>query len=123
MIGIQRRATLRRYAKIKKSKPRSRNRKRHAANTARAFGAPDRCEWMKSQPSIISGQTPCVSAHVRSGGTGRRADAKHTVPVTWAEHEEMHAGQKTFERKYGIDLLAEAAKTEARWQQHLARTQ
>ena len=36
-------------------------------------------------------------------------------------HRESHRGIKTFQRKYGIDLNAEAARIEAEWQDHQSR--
>lgn len=85
---------------------------------ARKYGSVERIEWMRWQPSIISGQTPCVGAHVKSGGTGRKSDSCWIVPLTDAEHKEMddQIGKRAFERKYGIDLAVEAQKIEARWQ-------
>lgn len=87
----------------------------------RCYGGPDRIEWMRWQPSIISGRTPCVSAHIRNGGKGRKADACWTVPLTWDEHHELDTkGHKTFAAKYGVDLDHEAAITDARWEVHVA---
>ncbi len=83
----------------------------------RAYGSQERAKWIARHPSVVSGRTPCVNAHVRTGGVGRKADAKWIVPLTFWEHNEIHnLGQKTFERKYGIDLLAAAAKIETEWQ-------
>lgn len=48
----------------------------------RAYGSPARVAWVRAQPSVVSGQRPCVNAHVRSGGMGRKADARWIVPLT-----------------------------------------
>ena len=69
-----------------------------------------------------SGAGPCVNAHVKTGGTGRKADARWIVPLTAAEHDELHRiGQRSFEAKHGIDLAFQAAIIDARWEVH--RTQ
>ena len=51
------------------------NRKRKASEFARCYGSKARVEWVKQQPSVVSGARPCVNAHVRNGGAGRKADA------------------------------------------------
>lgn len=84
---------------------------------ARAYGSLDRVEWVRSLPSVASGKRPCVNAHVRTGGMGRKADARWIVPLTWEEHERLHRrGPAWFETTYGIDLDAKAAETEVAWQ-------
>lgn len=83
----------------------------------RAFGGEERLAWIRRQPSVVSGKTPCVAAHVRGGGEARRADACWTVPMLYEEHEEMHhTGQRTFAQQHGLDLDALAIEYERRWQ-------
>jgi hypothetical protein len=83
----------------------------------RAYGSSERVMWIIRHPSVVSGRGPCVNAHVRTGGVGRKADAKWIIPITFKEHNELHQhGQKTFEQKHGIDLLKAAEKIEAEWQ-------
>lgn len=95
-----------------------------AQKLQRCYGGPERIEWMRHQPSIVSGKTPCVSAHVKNGGKGRKADACWTVPLTWEEHHELDTkGHKTFAAKYGVDLAYHAAITDARWAQYEAAHQ
>jgi len=96
--------------------------RRPKKETERIYGPPDRPAWMRRQPSVVSGRTPCVSAHVKAedpmgpSGTGRKANARWTVPLTYEEHVELHAnGQETFEREHGIDLARAARETHARW--------
>lgn len=97
-----------------------RNVKRHAKNLLRANGPVERRQWIKGLPSIVSGKGPCEAAHVRNGGTSRKADAKWTVPLTHHEHiHELHQwGQKSFEEFYGVDLISCAIETERRWQDY-----
>lgn len=81
---------------------------------------------MRDQPCIACGRRGyCDSAHIESGGTGRKADYTKTVPlcgVLWSIvdncHKEAHRGQETFATKYGIDLTEAAAETESRWLSH-----
>lgn len=101
-------------------------RPRTMAETVRAHGDVERREWMKRQPCVICGRVPSDAAHVKTGGTGRKADAQLTAPLcsdTACErghHSEYdgrkHAGGKrTFEAKYGVDMLDEARKCQARY--------
>lgn len=95
-----------------------RNVERVAKNWARAYDSPEFVEWIRVQPSIASGKGPCVAAHSRTGGTRRKADACWNVPLTQAEHDELHDhGIKTFEAKFGISLAFHAPRI---WQQWLA---
>lgn len=102
---------------------RHRNPKRQARETARAFGPPERRSWVKSLPSVASGNGPCENAHTQGGGASRRADACWIVPLTRHEHRvELHQwGKLTFEQHYGVDLDAEAVKVEAEWLRISAR--
>lgn len=101
-------------------RPKLRNAKRKAKEFARAYGSKERVEWVKSLPSVVCGERPCVNAHVRTGGTGRKADAKWIVPMTDVEHQNYHVvGKRFFEQWAGnIDLDALATATEAAWQSH-----
>lgn len=94
---------------------------RRAKERLRAYGPLARREWIASQPSILSGRGPCENVHVKCGGTSRKAGAKWIVPLTEAEHHELHQhGQKTFEAAHQIDLLHWAAVIDARWEQYVA---
>jgi len=72
--------------------------------------------WTHESPSVASGQSPCVCAHVTPDtglptGTGRKADACWIVPLTSKEHDEIHQhGERTFEAKYNLNLADEARK-------------
>ncbi len=90
-------------------------RDREAERFAQQFGSVGRVEWVKSLPSVFSGRGPCVNMHTRGDGTSRKADYIWIVPATDGEHQESHRGQKTFARKYGIDLELAATQIEALW--------
>lgn len=94
---------------------------KQTANWRRAFGSVERVEFVKALPSVASGKGPCVNAHVRTGGTSRKADACWIVPLTDYEHRhELHQhGARWFEAKYSVDLEACAVATEAAWLTHL----
>jgi len=98
-----------------------RNVKRHSANWLRAYGSPERVEWVTWQPSVVSGYVPCDNAHVRSGGKSRKADACWIVPLLPDEHDELHKiGKASFEAKYDLDLDALAGVIEMAWKRFLA---
>lgn len=104
----------------RRQKPmRARNAKRRTSEFARCYGSRARVAWIKHLPSVVSLGRPCVNAHVRNGGAGRKADARYIVPLTDAEHRELHAiGRASFERKYGVELDRWACLIDARWQRH-----
>lgn len=94
--------------------------KRRRREWLRTYGSEDRVLWVAQQPSIASGALGCENVHVRTGGMGRKADACWIVPLTPAEHRELHRiGIRSFEQKYQVDLDFEARATEAAWQRHL----
>ena len=111
---------LKRTGPPKAKKPLRRvNPERRAAEFARCYGSEARVAFVRSLPSVATGRRPCVNAHVGTGGTGRKADARHIVPLTWDEHEEMHrVGEAAFAARYSLDLTRAAAATEAAWQRH-----
>jgi len=93
------------------------------ADWARVFGSKERVEWVKQLNCVACGTTPCENAHVRNGGTGRKADARWIVPACARCHRlgsiSMHNGIKTFQAHWKIDLTEKAAQTEERWQRVL----
>lgn len=87
----------------------------------RAYGSVERVRWIHERPCIVCGRKPSENAHVRSGGMGRKADAKWIVPLCFNHHNEQHSrGAKTFEQTYGVDLAVEAEAIEKRWQRVLS---
>jgi hypothetical protein len=79
-------------------------------------GSEERVAWVRSQPCWICSQKPSENSHVKSGGMGRKADARHIVPLCHKHHDEHHHGHKTFQNKYGVDLEFAAQITDARWE-------
>jgi len=50
---------------------------------------------------------------------GRKSDYTQIVPMCHTHHEEMHRlGEKTFQRKYGLDLDMIAQVVTVRWEEH-----
>ncbi|ENP2850238.1 DUF968 domain-containing protein [Klebsiella pneumoniae] len=68
------------------------------------------------------GATPAEIHHIRTGqGAGQRANHKRTLPLCPAHHRTggfgvaIHAGQKTWEGKYGTELeLLDQVTTEVK---------
>lgn len=92
------------------------------AEFERKYGSVDRVLWVQRQPSVISGGTPCVNAHMAHEGMGMKGHYTTIVPLTVAEHNEIEAingGIETFCQRHGVtveQLLDHAAEIERRWQ-------
>lgn len=111
--------------------PNRRNRKRHTREWIRAYGSPERCEFVKGLPCVVCGFVPSENAHIETGGMGRKADADKIVPLCGlaAElalfdrvgcHTILHAaGRESLEKLRGLDLSACARETEKAWQEFL----
>lgn len=96
--------------------------KRRSVAWTRAYGSQERVEWVATQPCIACGVRHCDNAHAISGGVGRKSDAKYIVPACHRCHNELHQhGTKTFEAKYGVNLLDCAADTDRRWREECDR--
>jgi len=99
-----------------------RNAKRRISEFVRCYGSKERVAWVKSQRSVASGKGPCVNAHTRGDGAGRKAGARWIVPLTDAEHRELHRiGVASFEKKYGLNLDFMAAQTAMAYDAHINR--
>ncbi len=108
------------YLPVHGSRPK--RRKRSRAEFDRIYGSPERAAWVKGSPCIVPGclASPCDNAHVINGGAGKKADAKYVAPICHPHHNECdnarNGGKQTFQKKYGVNLLECAARTEAAWQ-------
>ncbi len=130
--GLQRKAHLKRTELRPGTKPpRSKkpvnpvNRARKAANFARAYGSEDRVEWVQSLPCCVCGRSPSQNAHIRTGGMGRKSDARFIVPLCAKDHAEQEGRTAAFERDRRLPagfLERAAADLEALWQARLARS-
>lgn len=118
-----RKTELRRKSGIaRKTRVRPVNAKRKAKNHARAYGGAERIAFVKSLPCIVT--MPSAKhygeiqvAHTKTGGIGRKADSKHTVPLCEYHHANQHTfGVESFQLAYGVDLDAEADRVETAWQ-------
>lgn len=97
---------------------------RKAKDRERAYGGPDRIAWVQRLPCWVCGHGASQNAHVKTGGMGRKADARWIVPLCESHHHELHQhGQKTFEKKHSVDLAFAAQIVDARWQVHQVLTQ
>ncbi len=112
---------VRRKKKARKPRPES--------ETERAHGPAEYREWMKGQKCIVRSCTarPCDSAHIHSGGKGRKDDWTRTAPLCATQvyfsyvghHEQYDNAKQSFPLAHGLDMEAEAAANQVRWQAYL----
>ena len=95
---------------------------RPKSETLRIYGGKKRTLFVKGLACIACGYQGWMveNAHIESGGTGRKADADKIVPLCGPHHRFLHTwGRYTFEKYYELDLAAEAARTEQKYQSFL----
>jgi len=68
-------------------------------------------DWVRKHQCSVPGcqQMPIEVAHINRAahrGIGQKASDGFTVSLCRDHHAESHRGEKTFERKYGLDLMA-----------------
>jgi len=69
----------------------------------------DYLKWIRSQPSVVSGKTPCEAAHLHSRGAW--GSDYSAIPLTHEEHQEFHRrGQDALEYKFCTSLWHNAWK-------------
>lgn len=83
-----------------------------AAEFARCYGSAKRCAWIRDQPCVRCSSTPCVNAHVRVDGMGRKGPYQQIVPMCSTCDRVIGTPAKKLKRWF----LARAEETEARWQ-------
>jgi hypothetical protein len=110
--------------RLKRSAPvKTVNRARQAVDRLRFFGPPERETFVKALPCAVTRQPgPCDQAHVIHTRGSRLARPELIVPMKRAVHD-LHGSmaEPAFEARFGVDLRALAAETEARWQDELQR--
>lgn len=79
--------------------------------------------WIRTLPSLVSGQFGCECCHFGSnGGMSQKASDYTCGPLTPEEHREYHQiGKHAFATKYQIDCARRAAELRAAWQAHSQR--
>lgn len=96
--------------------------RRKSDTFARTYHSAERAEWISAHPCIACGKLPTENSHIRGGGMGRKGDYRFIVPKCKGHHQEYHRiGAKSFEAKYGVDLLILAALYQEAWEKHQAR--
>lgn len=122
-MTLKRRSSLSRSALPQRKKPVKRvNRVRKAKNWGRAYGSKERVAFVASLPCVVADTfLPCAgtieNAHIGTGGMGLKSGASSVLPLCTRHHLVLHrVGARHFEDKYGVDLKAEAARTEDEWQ-------
>lgn len=94
---------------------------RKASEFARCFHSEERVEFVKRLRCVVPGclDRRIENCHAVGGGTSRKAGYEEIYPGCHGHHKEEHRiGKRSFEKKYGIDLRAEARGTEASWRMH-----
>lgn len=116
-LVVMKRSKLKRQAPLGRS-PMKRGRKRSAAEQERIYGPRDFRDWLHQQPCVITGTRSNIEqVHVIGGGVGRKAGWRFTVPMTDELHRELHQhGVRTFERKWGVNLVCLAGMIQDRWE-------
>lgn len=89
-----------------------RQRERAEREWHRAYGSDCRVRYVRALPCVFCGATPSVNAHIKTGGKGRKADARYIVPACADCHHQMDhgMGKAAMEQAYNVDLEAEAAR-------------
>jgi hypothetical protein len=116
---------------MRRTRVKSSNPARKAANLTRAHGSPEFREWIKQRPCVACGRTPSDAAHLKSGGTGRKDDVTGVVPLcsdfpgdgcmVYGCHSRYDGrapgwGKKTFRAYHAhVDLEHEARRIEELW--------
>ena len=106
--------------------------RRSKADRERIYGTDEHIAFVKSLPCGACGWIGASEfAHVKTGGMGRKADARYGAPLCGPHpihafglagmvegcHRMLHRlGVKTFEKDFAISLAALAEETEAAWQ-------
>lgn len=104
------------------------NRKRKDREFSRVYHSEERVLFVKGLSCVIDSPW-CLegwengerveNAHIRTGGTGRKAGYTEVVPLCESHHRHLHrVGRATFEKHYHIDLGKLAAETQSRWEAH-----
>jgi hypothetical protein len=104
-------------AKPKAIKPK----KRTPEESQRIYGG-EYGEWLVTNPCLVDGIAghTCFGAiercHTENGGMSRKGNAETQVPMCHGAHKLQHSiGVKSFERVFGVDLKASAARYRAEW--------
>lgn len=97
-----------------------RNRSRRDREWVRAYHSKERVRWVKRRPCRVPGcRRQAENMHVRGGGVGRKAEYVWIADICRMHHREAHQGQKSFERRHGLDLETAARDLQKAWERHL----
>ncbi len=85
-------------------------------------------KWVKEQSCLITNLPSPDPHHLRNvnilNGTGTKPTDEYIIPLAHELHQELHTiGEKTFEKKYSIDLLKELEKCHNQFMQYAIENQ
>jgi len=64
--------------------------------------------WIRKQPCVITGKTPCEAHHTETGGIAMKGSDYSAVPLYYTEHRRHDiVGKKTFWRIYDLEKIIE----------------
>ena len=62
--------------------------------------------WVRKQPCVITGRTPCEAHHTQTGGTAMKGSDYAALPLYFEMHREHdRVGKKTFWRLYDVKQI------------------
>lgn len=84
-------------------------------NAPKRVRSPSHLAWVRGFECVVSGcpNMPIEAHHVRLGshaGIGQKPGDDVTVSLCVTHHREVHLGEATFQKKYGLNLLSLAAE-------------
>jgi len=97
--------------------PARKKRQRMGVREPSRVSCPGHLKWTRGNVCCVSDKAPCYGRihahHVRLGahaGVGEKPGDDRVVSLCAVHHAELHdKGQRTFEKKYGVDLAGVAA--------------
>ena len=62
--------------------------------------------WIRKQPCVITGKTPCEAHHTDTGGMGMKGSDYSALPLYHTEHKRCHQmGARTFWGTMVLDMV------------------
>ncbi len=84
---------------------------RPASETLRIYGPPARRVWVKNHPCCVCGDGPCVNAHIKVDGLGKKSHYTNIVPLCFSCDQRIGTPKKSEKAWFAL----RAAETEMAW--------